>query len=178
LPAAPRSLAATRSKPGVFITILSVARPIRPSPLMATLTMSRPPLVCKLDEERDGAATLRHEALTPLDRLMNLFTSLATDPRVTKFDVNFVEQLAAARLERRIELADSTSSRRRDGAVVVQCENAEFHLKRSRFVKACVTPIQKAPKRRLVPGVLCGPPAPSIQNATPPFQDEWIGPAH
>ena len=32
-------MAATRSKPGVSITILSVARPIRPRPLIATLAI-------------------------------------------------------------------------------------------------------------------------------------------
>ena len=42
LSAAPMSFAATRSSPSVSIRILRVARPIRPSPLMATLVMNVP----------------------------------------------------------------------------------------------------------------------------------------
>ena len=41
------SLALTKSKPGVPITILSVARPIRPKPFMAILAMRCPPRLPK-----------------------------------------------------------------------------------------------------------------------------------
>ena len=67
---APMSFAATRSRPGVSITILSVARPIRPSPLMATLAMAcftaNWPRLRRALESRDAVSCAR--AIRPLHR--------------------------------------------------------------------------------------------------------------